>query len=59
MAADVVNYMKYDAEAFGNHDVEPGHAVYDKWIKELDCPVIDANVINTQTASPTRNPTSC
>lgn len=32
VAADVINYMHYDAETFGNHDVETGHACYDKWI---------------------------
>ena len=52
VAADVVNYMKYDAQAFGNHDVETGHAVYDKWIKELNCPVLGANIIDTKTGQP-------
>ena len=27
VAAEVINYMGYDAETFGNHDVETGHAV--------------------------------
>lgn len=45
VAASVVNYMQYDAQTLGNHDVETGHAVYDKWIKELKCPVIGANII--------------
>ena len=52
VASDVVNYMKYDAQAFGNHDVETGHPVYDKWIKELNCPVIGANIIDTKTQAP-------
>ena len=52
VAADVVNYLKYDAQTFGNHDVETGHAVYDKWIKELNCPVIGANIIDTKTQAP-------
>ena len=52
VASDVVNYMKYDAQAFGNHDVETGHAVYDKWIKELNCPVLGANIIDTKTGKP-------
>ena len=30
VAAKVVNYMKYDAQTVGNHDIETGHAVYDK-----------------------------
>ena len=51
-AADVVNYMKYDAQVFGNHDVETGHPVYDKWIKELNCPVLGSNIISTSTGQP-------
>ncbi len=52
VAADVVNYLKYDAQTFGNHDVETGHAVYDKWVKELNCPVLGANIIETKTGKP-------
>ena len=52
IAAEVLNYMKYDAEAFGNHDVEVGHKVYDKWIKELDCPTLGANIIDVKSGKP-------
>ena len=52
IAANVINYMKYDAETLGNHDVEPGHAVYDKWIKEVKCPMIACNVVNAKTGKP-------
>lgn len=52
VAADVINYMRYDAETFGNHDVETGHACYDKWIKEVNCPMLGANIIDTQTGKP-------
>ncbi len=52
IAADVINYMQYDAETMGNHDVEPGHAVYDKWIKEVNCPMLGANIINVATGQP-------
>ncbi len=52
VAADVVNYLGYNAQCFGNHDVETGHAVYDKWIRELKCPVLGANIINTKTNEP-------
>ena len=45
LAAQVVNYMKYDAETVGNHDIEPGHAVYDKWIREVRCPLLGANIV--------------
>ncbi len=52
IAADIVNYLRYDAQCFGNHDVETGHAVYDKWIKEIKCPVIGANIIDNSTGKP-------
>ena len=52
IAAEVVNYLQYDAQTFGNHDVETGHAVYDKWIKEIKCPVLGANIIDTKTNKP-------
>ncbi len=56
IAAQVINYMGYDAETIGNHDVEPGHKVYDKWISEVKCPVLGANVINTKTGKPYLKP---
>ena len=52
IAAQVVNYMNYDAETFGNHDVETGHAVYDKWIQDVKCPLLGANIIDTKTGRP-------
>ena len=52
VAAEVVNYLQYDAQTFGNHDVETGHAVYDKWIRELNCPTLGANIIDVQSGKP-------
>lgn len=52
IAAKVVNYMGYDAQTFGNHDVETGHAVYDKWRSEVRCPMLGANIIDTSTGAP-------
>lgn len=52
IAADLINYLKYDAQTIGNHDVETGHKVYDKWISEINCPVLGANIIDTQTGLP-------
>ena len=45
LAARVINYMQYDAETVGNHDIEPGHQVYDKWIREVHCPLLGANIV--------------
>ena len=52
IAAAVINYLQYDAQTFGNHDVETGHAVYDKWIKDLNCPTLGANIIDVNTGKP-------
>ena len=48
LAARVINYMKYDAETVGNHDIEPGHKVYDKWIREVRCPLLGANIVKEE-----------
>ena len=48
IAASVINYMNYDAETVGNHDIEPGHKVYDKWIREVRCPLLGANIVKEE-----------
>ena len=45
ICADVMNYVGYDAAVMGNHDIEGGHAVYDRWTKECDFPVLGANIL--------------
>lgn len=45
--ADVMNYMEYDAATIGNHDIETGHDVYDKFNKEINFPWLAANAIKT------------
>ena len=52
IAAQVVNYMHYDCQTVGNHDIEPGHQVYDKWIREVRCPSLGANIVSTATGQP-------
>lgn len=52
IVSDIINYLDYDAETFGNHDVETGHACYDKWIRETHCPMLGANIIDTKTGEP-------
>lgn len=56
IAAKVTNFMRYDAATVGNHDIETGHAVYDKWIGENHCPVLGANVTSTATEKPYMKP---
>lgn len=52
LCADVLNFMNYDAIAVGNHDVETGHAVYDRWISQCTMPVLGANAVVTATGKP-------
>ncbi len=56
IASEILNFMGYDAVTFGNHDIETGHATYDKWVKELNCPVLAANMIDTLTGQPYTKP---
>ena len=50
--AEVMNYMGYDAGTVGNHDVETGHSVYDRLVKEYNFPLLAANAINIKTGKP-------
>lgn len=52
LLADVMNYMKYDVGTVGNHDIETGHPVYDKFKNELNFPWLAANARNTETNEP-------
>lgn len=52
LCAEMMNYMKYDAGNMGNHDVETGHTVFDRWIGTCDFPVLGANIIDTSTGEP-------
>lgn len=51
IAADIMNFMKYDAGNMGNHDVEAGHSVYDRWISACDFPVLGANIVYSSDGS--------
>lgn len=48
----VMNYMKYDVGTVGNHDIEPGHPVYDKIRKEFNFPWLAANAVTVKTGKP-------
>jgi 2',3'-cyclic-nucleotide 2'-phosphodiesterase/3'-nucleotidase len=52
LLAQVMNFMKYDAGSVGNHDIETGHPVYDKFNSELNFPWLAANAIDTKTNEP-------
>ena len=48
----MVEYVGYDAVVVGNHDVETGHAVYDRLVKEMDVPFLAANAVRTDNGKP-------
>ncbi len=50
--AQVMNFMSYYAATIGNHDIETGHYVYDKFRTEISFPWLAANAVNTQTGKP-------
>jgi len=50
--ASAMNFMKYDAATIGNHDIEAGHPVYDKFNGEINFPWLAANAITKETGDP-------
>jgi 2',3'-cyclic-nucleotide 2'-phosphodiesterase/3'-nucleotidase len=50
--SDAMNFMEYDAATIGNHDIETGHDVYDKFGREIKFPWLAANVTNIKTDEP-------
>lgn len=56
IAAQMMNFLDYDAASIGNHDIETGHNVYDRWISQCSFPILGANVIDTITSKPYLKP---
>lgn len=52
VVADILNYLHYDAATAGNHDIEAGHAVYDRLKREYNFPMLAANAIDIRTGEP-------
>ena len=46
------NALEYDAITVGNHDIEAGHAVYDRLVREYNFPLLAANAVNLSTGKP-------
>ncbi len=49
VASQVLNFLRYDAGNVGNHDVETGRSVLDRWASQCDMPILGANIIDTAT----------
>lgn len=49
LCAEMLNYMNYDAGNMGNHDVETGRKVFDRWANDCLFPILGANIVETDT----------
>ena len=56
ITAAMMNYMGFVVGNMGNHDVEAGHAVYDRWISQCQFPVLGANIIQVSDGQPYLKP---
>lgn len=56
LVSQIFNYMKYDAGNIGNHDVETGTTVLNRWVSECDMPILGANVLDSKTGEPAYTP---
>lgn len=52
LVARAMNLMGYDAMCIGNHDLETGHGVYDRFCKECNFPILGANVLDENSGAP-------
>ncbi len=52
ITSEIFDFMAYDAASVGNHDIETGHAVYDRWRASTRTPLLAANVIDCYTGFP-------
>lgn len=52
LLAQVMNYLNYDAGTVGNHDIETGHDVYDRFCRTINFPWLAANAVSEETAEP-------
>ncbi len=56
LVAEAMNMMNYDCGAIGNHDIETGHDVYDRWVSQCRFPMLGANIIDVKTGEPYLQP---
>ncbi len=52
VVADILNHLGYDAATVGNHDIEAGHAVYDRVRRQYNFPLLAANAVHTESGEP-------
>lgn len=50
--ADICNYIGYDVAVIGNHDIEAGHDIFDRYVNDCTFPILGANAICDDTGEP-------
>ena len=52
LTAEMMNFMGYNVGNMGNHDIETGPAVFNRWVGDCQFPILGANIVNTATGQP-------
>ena len=52
LSSRVMNFMGYDAGSIGNHDIEAGPQVYNRFGRTIQFPWLAANAVNSSTGEP-------
>ncbi len=52
LGSAILDFMGYDAGNLGNHDVETGRPVFERWASGCSFPILGANVIDSATGLP-------
>lgn len=50
--SEAMNWLGFDAASVGNHDIEAGHAVYDRLVLEYNFPLLAANAVDKKSGKP-------
>ena len=50
--ADMCNFIGYDVGVLGNHDIEGGHKLFDRFVRDCNYPILGANVLHSDTHLP-------
>ena len=56
LAAQIMDFMGYDACTLGNHDIATGHATCRKWIRHLHCPTLTSTIFKAKCGMPYARP---
>ena len=56
IVAEAMNRVDYDVAVIGNHDIETGRKVFERWIGDCCFPILGANIIDETTGEPYLKP---